>query len=488
MILSGILLSPNGEPLASTSVRLIAAITSAQVLQSIQSVIVTGVNGEYSFSCPNGRYRVQASGALGMRDIGMITITDDTVTSSLNELLMIESSASHGDPVIAQIGQVIAGLESLDAAVLSASESAALAQDSLSDVVSSIDSISTRISYLPSAPDLQVSQVNPPVLFSDIGLFSKTIGTWKPSSDTAGAVVALKYSEYFIDTSAGSLLGVSHGIADFIRVELNGGGQVSQTYVRESRYGIKDGTLAGTIYSNTHVLEADSDSSGAVSKVVLEHLPDASSSATWAGEIKAEYLDPRFVLENKGRFLTSNGYLSPPASMHQPGRWYTSIGASAGPTGGVSQGLVVAAPPIRISRRTTITKLAIEVTAASASCVASIGLYRSGSDDLPGSLLVSANVSASTTGIKIANVSITLDAGLYYPAVVCSGAASNPELRHSAIDFSRMVELYGGDSASPFESDQDGYLYTVSSGVLPSSFGTPVRFPQSIVPMISISS
>ena len=275
MILSGILLSPNGEPLASTSVRLIAAITSAQVLQSIQSVIVTGVNGEYSFSCPNGRYRVQASGALGMRDIGMITITDETVISNLNELLMIESSASHGDPVIDQIGQVIAGLETLDAAVLSASESAALAQDSLSDVVSSIESISTRISYLPSAPDLQVSQVTPPILFSDIGLFSKTIGTWKPSSDTTGAVVALKYSEYFIDTSVGSLLGVSHGIADFIRVELNGGGQVSQTYVRESRYGIKDGTLAGTIYSNTHVLEADSDSSGAVSKVVLEHLPDA---------------------------------------------------------------------------------------------------------------------------------------------------------------------------------------------------------------------
>lgn len=52
MILSGILLSPNGEPLASTSVRLIAAITSAQVLQSIQSVIVTGVNGEYSLAAP----------------------------------------------------------------------------------------------------------------------------------------------------------------------------------------------------------------------------------------------------------------------------------------------------------------------------------------------------------------------------------------------------------------------------------------------------
>lgn len=129
MILSGILLSPAGNPLANTSVRLVAAITSAQVLQSIPDLVITDAEGAYSFDCPIGRYRVQVTGLLGMRDIGMITITAQTVIDNLNELLMIESTASHGDPILAQIGEVIAGLDSVDAAVATATAAADASAD-----------------------------------------------------------------------------------------------------------------------------------------------------------------------------------------------------------------------------------------------------------------------------------------------------------------------------------------------------------------------
>lgn len=108
MILHGTLLTPVGQPMISSQVRLIAATTSPSVLGSISASFTTDDQGEYSFDCPIGRYRVQASGALGMRDIGMITITADTVVDNINQLLMIESAASSNDPILDQLGQIIA--------------------------------------------------------------------------------------------------------------------------------------------------------------------------------------------------------------------------------------------------------------------------------------------------------------------------------------------------------------------------------------------
>lgn len=107
MILHGTLLTPVGQPMINSQVRLIAATTSPSVLGSISASFTTDDKGEYSFDCPIGRYRVQAAGTLGMRDIGMITITADTVVDNINQLLMIESTASSNDPILDQLGQII---------------------------------------------------------------------------------------------------------------------------------------------------------------------------------------------------------------------------------------------------------------------------------------------------------------------------------------------------------------------------------------------
>lgn len=124
MIMHGILLTPTGQPMASSAVRLVAVSTSPSVLGSVAALFTTNESGAYSFDCPIGRYRVQATGLQGLRDIGMITITAQTVVDNLNELLMMESTATQSDPIIDKIGQVIAGLAAVDAAVVAASSSA----------------------------------------------------------------------------------------------------------------------------------------------------------------------------------------------------------------------------------------------------------------------------------------------------------------------------------------------------------------------------
>lgn len=162
MILHGTLLNPVGTPYANASVRLVAVSTSSQVLQSVYSSFKTSGSGAYSFDCPVGRYRVQVSGLLGVRDIGIITVTDQTVIDNINELLMIESTASHPGPILDQIGEVIAGLAEVEEAVTvatSASETAVQAKESADiDAASALDSKNTVISIQSQLPS--VSQFN----------------------------------------------------------------------------------------------------------------------------------------------------------------------------------------------------------------------------------------------------------------------------------------------------------------------------------------
>jgi hypothetical protein len=121
MLLQGILLTPVGQPMVNSAVRLVAAQTSPSVLGSIAALFITDEDGAYSFDCPIGRYRVQATGLLGLRDIGMITITAETTLDSINDLLMLEATVAPRDPLLAEIEAAAASaLESADAAAASA--------------------------------------------------------------------------------------------------------------------------------------------------------------------------------------------------------------------------------------------------------------------------------------------------------------------------------------------------------------------------------
>lgn len=146
MLLQGTLLTPVGQPMVNSAVRLVSAQTSGNVLASIAALFITDADGAYSFDCPIGRYRVQATGLQGLRDIGMITITAETVIDNINELLMIESTAAHPDPILAQIGEVVAGLATVDAAVTVTTAAATAAAQSRDASASSAASASASAS------------------------------------------------------------------------------------------------------------------------------------------------------------------------------------------------------------------------------------------------------------------------------------------------------------------------------------------------------
>lgn len=166
MILHGILLKPDSTPYANTAVGLTSIVTSPSVLLSVDTSFKTDALGAYSVDAPNGRYRV----SLGKQprlgyDIGTITITDDTTVDNINELLMIESTASQGDPILDQIGEVIEALGEVDAAVAATAADAASAAASASSAstdaaaasVSANSATSDADSAASSASDAAVS-------------------------------------------------------------------------------------------------------------------------------------------------------------------------------------------------------------------------------------------------------------------------------------------------------------------------------------------
>lgn len=158
MNLHGILLKPDSTPYADTNVGLTAIVTSPSVMLSVDTFFKTDASGAYSVDVPNGRYRV----SLGKQprlgyDIGTITITDDTTVDNINELLMIESTASQGDPILAQIGEVIEALEEVDAAVASATASASAASGSAAAAAASAASVLDISTVTPTADKIPIA-------------------------------------------------------------------------------------------------------------------------------------------------------------------------------------------------------------------------------------------------------------------------------------------------------------------------------------------
>lgn len=148
MILSGILLTPTGEPYKNSSVRITANNTSPSVLMFVQKDFKTDVDGAYSVDVPNGWYHVSVF-SLEYRsyvNIGNIEVTDLTTETTINTLLMIGQTAG-SDPLVAQVAaDAASALASKNAAAVSATNaanSAIASQTSATNSANSATSSST---------------------------------------------------------------------------------------------------------------------------------------------------------------------------------------------------------------------------------------------------------------------------------------------------------------------------------------------------------
>lgn len=159
MILSGILLTPTGEPYKNSSVRITANNTSPSVLMFVQKDFKTDVDGAYSIDVPNGWYHVSVF-SLEYRsyvNIGNIEVTDLTTETTINALLMIGQTAG-SDPLVAQVAaDAASALASKNAATLSASQAATSATNSANSATSASTSAATATT---KAAEASVSAVS----------------------------------------------------------------------------------------------------------------------------------------------------------------------------------------------------------------------------------------------------------------------------------------------------------------------------------------
>lgn len=102
MILSGTLLTPTGLPYKNSYVRLVAKITSQQVLQGTLSGFRTDQDGVYSVDCPLGDYSVVVNTSDGTKNIGTIVIDANTTETNINALLIL-GQTSGSNPILQEI-------------------------------------------------------------------------------------------------------------------------------------------------------------------------------------------------------------------------------------------------------------------------------------------------------------------------------------------------------------------------------------------------
>lgn len=130
MLLSGTLLTPTGQPMRLSVIKLVARETSLDVLMSVGAEFKTDSEGGYEVDCPIGRYQVVVYTGSSYGLIGGITINSDTTPTSINELLILEQTAIPDNPILVEIQQAVSDAE---AAAESAEQSAAsIGADNLS--------------------------------------------------------------------------------------------------------------------------------------------------------------------------------------------------------------------------------------------------------------------------------------------------------------------------------------------------------------------
>lgn len=139
--------------------------------------------------------------------------------------------------------------------------------------------------------------------------------------------------------------------------------------------------------------------------------------------------------------------------------------------------------PMWVAERIAIDRIGVEVTTGGAAgSVVRLGLYDT-SNGLPGArLLESAALSAESTGLVEATVSVELDPGLYWTAVVSQVAA--PQLRMAAT-MGQMVSVDSaaviGASANTAHRDSNGI-----TGALPATASPNTAGPLNTAPLMVV--
>jgi lysophospholipase L1-like esterase len=156
MIVSGTLLTPTGEPQAGARIKLTAIVNSPSVLKFTSQEFVIDEQGQYSVDIPNGRYQVEfwEKNGRGFKEIGVLTISNDTQISDLPSLLMIEQTQAPRDVLVNTIESLVA----------TAQEAASSVGQSMSELDTRVDSAITQAmdGFRPTdgiAPVIQVGTV-----------------------------------------------------------------------------------------------------------------------------------------------------------------------------------------------------------------------------------------------------------------------------------------------------------------------------------------
>jgi hypothetical protein len=138
-----------------------------------------------------------------------------------------------------------------------------------------------------------------------------------------------------------------------------------------------------------------------------------------------------------------------------------------------------------MSMRMRFDGIAINVTTAGASGTkARMGVYTDNGSGYPSSLVSGtdvAEVAVDSTGVKLNTINITLQPGLYWLALVSSGAPAVRAVPVASAD-SEMLGLGSDLGTAP------GLAYTVSYtyGALPSTFPTGASVYTSTIPLIAL--
>ncbi|TXH19017.1 MAG: hypothetical protein E6R03_01220 [Hyphomicrobiaceae bacterium] len=315
-------------------------------------------------------------------------------------------------------------------------------------------------------------------LVTDIGETGATIAIFAPPSGGSSNVVTSTVRETKIDTSAGGVTGLGHGIGGFDHLWITGGGSVAQSYAHEARTDIDGGSSATLIESYKPVLNVSGGASVVTHRTVT-CLDDDPSSFPFC----LYNPDPNSIIDSRGRiFGPSIQEIGPsPGPAYVTGRLYLPEGAGSS----VSPGSLFGdgydwATLIRVRERQSFDAVALGVTTAAASTALRVGLWADASG-VPGTLVADAGtISAATTGVKTLSVSWTLEAGDYWLSVANQGSNI---ASIDWIDISNAGELYGADSGLNIHST----VYTTGhTGALPSSFGTPAFAGSGYTPLLAI--
>jgi hypothetical protein len=222
--------------------------------------------------------------------------------------------------------------------------------------------------------------------------------------------------------------------------------------------------VSGTTWTCT-ALAAGHTSGDAVSQVVtaagLGNLPGLAPAGGSTGQVLAKTGSADYAL----------GWVTDAAGggdYFRSGYYSHGLHFSTAPgNNGMTQDFLLARPFVVPVRR-AFDRLGINVSAAAgAGGVMRLGIYTDGGGK-PSTLLVDAGtVSATATGSKEATIALTLDPGIYWPAVVAQGSGTPG----SIVAYASAQVAPGSDAGTSVTTSYNGgYAQVGVSGALPGSW------------------